>query len=326
MKLALKTDIDKEVFLELEKGIPITERPFKRIGDSLNLQEEEVFNEIKKYYAKNLIRRFGGVFDINLIGYKSCLCAVKVDNNNLSYVSEHIKKIPHITHCYVRDYPINLWFTFSIHQNHFEKAINELKSFFEPDILLCLPAVKRFKTSVIFDLGLEKHTLDTAFLLKSDSSNRYFTEDEKTLARKLWDFPIAINPFKEISKDLGLSSGFIIDKLEEWKKEKILKRIGIIPFHYNLGYKANIMCAWKVPQEKVDSIGLKVSENRNVTHCYERKTYPEFENNFYAMIHGSSLEEASKVFDDISKEINIENGIKLLSTKEIKKTSLKLFQ
>ena len=86
------------------------------------------------------------------------------------------------------------------------------------------------------------------------------------------------------------------------------------------------MCVWKADAKNLDVTGKKIAEYREVSHCYERETTPEFNYNLYAMVHGNSYDDAIKTFKKISDSFTLNNGLPLLSTKEIKKTSLKLFQ
>lgn len=63
----------------------------------------------------------------------------------------------------------------------------------------------------------------------------------------------------------------------------------------------------------------------NVTHCYERKCYPEWPYNFYSMIHGKNREEIDIIINEFVHEIGIKKYQILYSTEEFKKTSMKYF-
>ena len=325
MKFKIDNKLDKNIFLELEYGLPISKNPFSIIGKKLNTSEEEILSKVDHFISSKLIRRFGGVFELNKLGYCSMLCAVRVDQPKIEKIGRYLISIPNITHCYIRDYPLNLWFTFSAEKKYFNEKINELRKYFAPDNLLCLKALKRFKLSVIFDLGIKK--INSSF----DNTTTYndlpiLTAIDKKLVRELWSIPVISNPYKVIANKLDLSLDYVFKKLITWRKHGILKRIAIIPYHYNLGYKANVMCVWKVEGKNIDKIGEKVAEYSEVSHCYERETCPEFNYNLYAMIHGNCYGDAMNSIEKISKNLSLGNGLPLLSTKEIKKTSLILFQ
>ncbi|MCP4176521.1 MAG: Lrp/AsnC family transcriptional regulator [bacterium] len=325
MNLKLNELIDKKLFLLLERGIPITERPFLEIGNDLNLSEETVLDKIKQFNDSGLIRRFGAIFDNPRLGYRSALCAVKVDGGELDRVSDFLKQRPEITHCYIRDYDINLWFTFSCLNDCFEKNINEIKEYLSPNKLLFLPALKRYKISVIFDLGIK---LNDQYIpntnLDLDDTN-IFDDLDKQLIRNLRNIPITERPFTKLSNILNIPKETVLEKINSWKKKYVLKRISIIPYHYKIGYKSNAMCVWKIDKDDVEEIGKVLSGRKEITHLYERTAYPEFPYNIYAMVHGNSHKVTTEIFHNISNELLLNNGTILFSTKEIKKTSLELF-
>ncbi len=325
MKFKIENKLDKNIFLELEYGLPLTKNPFAVIGKKLNISKDKVLSKIDYFMSNNLIRRFGGVFELNKLGYCSMLCAVKVKQTEIEKISKHLISIPNITHCYIRDYPVNLWFTFSAEKKYFSEKITELRKYFAPDNLICLKALKRFKLSVIFDLGIKKinQNLDNTI---TSNDLPVLTSIDKKLVRELWSIPVISNPYEVIANKLDLSLDYVLDKLLTWKQNGILKRIAIVPYHYNLGYKANIMCVWKADAKNLDKIGNEVAEYSEVSHCYERKTCPEFNYNLYAMIHGNCYEDAMNSIKKISDNLSLDKGFPLLSTKEIKKTSLRLFQ
>ena len=76
-----------------------------------------------------------------------------------------------------------------------------------------------------------------------------------------------------------------------------VRRIGAVPNHYALGYRANGMSVWDIADEQITLIGRAVGALEFVSHCYRR---PRIEGhwpyNLFAMVHGQSRAEAdSKV-------------------------------
>jgi len=327
MKYLLNNEIDKNIFYALECGLPITDRPFATIGLNLGLSESKVLERYNYFLNQNIVRRFGGIFDHVRFGYTTTLCAVKVDINDIDKIKKYIDSISEITHCYIRSHAINLWFTFSAHKHDFKNKLNKIKAFFSPNEILCLTALNRYKISVIFDIGSTNELIkQQRQILNFNGEIEYLSEIEKQLVKKMWTVPAISKPFEFISQELDLDSNDALNILRKWKKAGVLKRIALVPFHYKLGYNGNIMCVWKVPTERINLIGRELSKLSEVTHCYERECYSEFDYNLFAMIHGNNYEETLINFQSISNRLSLTNGLPLLSTKEIKKTSLKLFQ
>ena len=136
--------------------------------------------------------------------------------------------------------------------------------------------------------------------------------------------PIESEPFKKIAKELELSEDGVISRLENMIKEGVIRRFGASIGHRAIGITANAMCTWNVPDERVEEVGAIMAGFPEVTHCYERPRYPDWNFNLFTMIHAYSRDACEK----IAKEISIATGIKdygiLFSEKEFKKTGVRL--
>ena len=136
--------------------------------------------------------------------------------------------------------------------------------------------------------------------------------------------PIEPEPFKKIAGELGISEDEILDRIEKLIKEGVIRRFGASIGHRAIGITANAMCTWNVPDERVEEVGAIMAGFPEVTHCYERPRYPDWEYNLFTMIHAYSREEC----ENIAKQISIETGISgysiLFSEREFKKTGVRL--
>jgi hypothetical protein len=62
--------------------------------------------------------------------------------------------------------------------------------------------------------------------------------------------------------------------------------------HHELGYGANAMVVWDVPDEQVASLGHCLAGFDFITLCYRRPRHlPRWRYNLYCMIHGKSRDE-----------------------------------
>jgi len=106
-----------------------------------------------------------------------------------------------------------------------------------------------------------------------------------------------------------------------------IRRIGVVPNHYALGYKANGMTVWDVPDERVDELGEKVGALDFVSHCYCRPRHlPDWNYNFFAMVHGHDRGEVGELVRRIAELIgDADRGHEILySTRILKKTGLRI--
>ena len=153
------------------------------------------------------------------------------------------------------------------------------------------------------------------------------TEIEKKIVTALQnDLPICSQPFKAIAEQVGISKDELLAEIHRLKQQGIIRRFGAIVNHRNLGIAANAMVVWRVPKEKAQEVGKIMSSFPEVTHCYERPTYPDWQYNLFTMIHGESKDECERVIKQISEQTGIKDYKQLYSTKELKKVSMKYFE
>lgn len=104
-------EIDRKILNLIQEDFPLTERPFKSLGEVLNLSEEEIIERVKRLKEGKIIRRIGPVIEKKGIGYVGMLCGAKVEEERIEEVAKEIAKHRGVTHCYEREGELNLWFT-----------------------------------------------------------------------------------------------------------------------------------------------------------------------------------------------------------------------
>lgn len=104
-------DLDKKLLNGIQSDFPICERPFSRIGERLGMDEEEVLARLKKLKAMGIVRRIGGNFGPENLGYCSTLCAARVPEEKIALFAETVNRYPGVTHHYIRENDWNVWFT-----------------------------------------------------------------------------------------------------------------------------------------------------------------------------------------------------------------------
>jgi len=154
-----------------------------------------------------------------------------------------------------------------------------------------------------------------------------FTEtEEKILALAGSDLPDTEQPFKTIAEKVGCTEQEVLDLLVDLKQRKIIRRFGATLRHQKAGYGHNAMVAWRVPEERGDEVGEIFTARPEISHCYIRRTYPEWTYNFYTMIHGERPGHANEVVAELEEVTGIDDNCVLKSLKELKKTSMVYFK
>ena len=101
--------------------------------------------------------------------------------------------------------------------------------------------------------------------------------------------PLCREPYRAVAEQLGLSAEDILARLERLLASGVIRRIGAVPNHYALGYRANGMSVWDVDDAAVSELGHKVGALPAVSHCYRRpRRPPAWPYNLFAMVHGRS--------------------------------------
>jgi len=139
--------------------------------------------------------------------------------------------------------------------------------------------------------------------------------------------PLAARPYHAIAETLGLSAADVMQRMQRMLDLGIIRRIGAVPNHYALGYRANGMTVWDVADERIDELGARVGQLEFVTHCYRRPRHlPDWPYNLFAMVHGRTREEVeakarliAELLGDASRGSDI-----LYSARILKKTGLRI--
>lgn len=139
--------------------------------------------------------------------------------------------------------------------------------------------------------------------------------------------PLVPRPYHAVAEQLGLSPDEVMARIEDMQEFGIIRRIGLVPNHYRLGYTANGMTVWDVPDERVDELGARIGALDAVSHCYHRPRHlPDWPYNLFAMVHGRSRDDVERQASGIAEilgEWNRAHAI-LYSTRILKKTGLRI--
>jgi len=85
------------------------------------------------------------------------------------------------------------------------------------------------------------------------------------------------------------------------------------------------MIVWNVPTDKIDEVGSKLGAFPQVSHCYQRPVYQDWQYNVFSMIHCRSQEDAENMAKEIQKQIGVDDYRILFSSREFKKTRVEYF-
>lgn len=151
--------------------------------------------------------------------------------------------------------------------------------------------------------------------------------DRKIVALTQAGLPLVPEPYRAVADRAETDEATVMARLERLLSVGAIRRIGVIPNHYALGFSANGMSVWDVADDAIDGIGAELRALEFVTHCYERPRHlPLWPYNLFAMVHGRSRAEVEGKVEQIARLIGpaARANEVLFSTRILKKSGLRV--
>ena len=320
---------DKELLNEIQWTFPLVTRPFDAIAKKFDTTPEIIKKTLKNLKEIGVLRQLSAIFDTRKLGYTSSLVAMEIEHDELDHVASQINRHPGVSHNYERDHEFNLWFTLAVPPgadlNDELKKFNVLKGIKK---VRMLPTLQLFKIGVKLDLVDDKKHDIAPTEEKKEIKNIEFnpTEQDKDFIRELQkDMEIIDEPFVKAAKNLGITEDEVFAKMKHYEDVGVMRRFAAILRHRQVGFTANGMIVWKVPEDRITSVGETLGSFPQVSHCYERPTYDDWPYNVFSMIHCKTHDEAYDVAKTIQNQINVSEYKILFSSREFKKTRVEYF-
>ena len=287
--------LEPRLLNDFQRDFPLTPRPFEVIAARLGVSEGVVLAELEQLIAGGKVSRVGATFVPGRIG-AATLAAMSVPRERLQRVAELVSSHPEVNHNYEREHHYNLWFVITgPDERRVEAVVGEIERAALCGRVLSLPM-------------LEPYHIDLGFDVSAAAGSRLFPRRdaewtqrqavalapaERTLAAALQDgLPCVTAPYTVLAQQAGMTEAAVIATLGCWLESRVISRLGIIVRHHELGYTANAMVVWDVPDPEVRAAGRRAAAASCVTLCYQRlRALPDWRYNLYCMIHGTERDE-----------------------------------
>jgi len=323
--------VDRRLLDLLQRDFPLNARPFAAIGERLGLPEDEVLARVRRLKGTDkgrLIRQIGAIFDTTALGYKSTLVAMQVPEDEVDRAAAAaVNRHPGVSHNYQRDHAWNLWFTLAVPPDEdLEASVQTLVDQAGGYPYHLLPALSVFKIGVQLDMeGGNVSPLDSAQGDRPTPASAPSARDRAFIRELQEDIEIVPQPFAGIAERLGVSQEEVLAWLHEAKATGWLRRFAAVLSQRQAGYVANGMVAWRVPEDRIEKAAAVAASLPQISHCYQRPTYPDWPYNLFTLIHAKSREDCRAIAAKVSQATGVSDYVILFSTKEYKKERLKYF-
>ena len=311
----------------LQDAFPLVPVPFAELGARLGQPEAEVLAGVAALKDSGMLRQIGAIFDTRRLGYISTLVAAQVQPAALEAVAAAVSRHPGVSHNYSRDHVLNLWFTLAVPPGEsLEGNVTSLLQQPGVERYLLLPTVRTFKIRVSLDMGVDEAQEAAQEGQLSAAMPKLLPGKDKRLVRVLQeDLPLEGRPFRALAQAWGMTEEAILEAARRFLREGVMRRYGATLRHQAAGYVVNAMACWQVPGGRLEAAGNAAAALRAVSHCYERRAFPEWPYALYTMIHARSEEDLSALLRQLAQEIRPVACVVLRTVHEYKKVRLRYF-
>jgi len=310
-----------------QHGFPLFPRPYLQLAQAVGLTEAEVIQNLRQALFDGRVSRIGGVFASGA-GGASMLVAMRVPEDRIETVAARVSAHPGVNHNYLREHPYNLWFVMTgAHQKNVESGVTAL------EIACGLPALRLpMVRAYHIDLGFDLHNGHATALRpigNGGTAAEPIAFGEWPLAQRA-EMGLAVieRPYALWAEELGWREEQVIACLQDWLAAGQLKRFGVVVRHHELGFAANAMGVFDVPDAAVDACGQALARQPGVTLAYRRARASGWPYNLYAMVHGMQRGTVQAMIERAIHEAGLAPFSReiLFSTRRFKQTGARRFR
>lgn len=280
--------LDFALLDRFQRGFPLDPRPYAVIGTALGIAEYQVIERLTRLVQDGMVQRIGAVLTPRHVG-AGMLVAMAVSKRRLPDIAARVSALPAVNHSYARAHPYNLWFVVTASDAaEVDESVRTAEA---------VAGVAALRFSLIeayhLDLGfaLGGTTGATAPARAEPPAERLDpTPAERALLVRLQEgLPLVARPYAALAHAAEMSERAVYDILGRWLDRGTIRRLGIIVDHHRLGYRANAMVVWDVPDQEIAALGRRIAASGLTTLCYRRtRSTPEWPYNLYCMLHGKT--------------------------------------
>ncbi|MBI3100164.1 MAG: Lrp/AsnC family transcriptional regulator [Burkholderiales bacterium] len=265
-----------------QRGFPLVQEPFAHIAGTLGLGADEVLAGYARLQREGALSRIGGVF-AGMAGGAALLAAMAVPPERLDAVAAVVSSHPGVNHNYQREHHYNLWFVMT---GQDDAAVRAAMHALEAATGLSALQL-RMQRAYRIDLGFDLRGCTALAPMAATREATPVLDADRPLAALLEaGLPLVQRPYDAWALALGRTPESVLRTLQQWLDQGTVRRIGAIVRHHELGFDANAMTVFNIPDAQVDAYGEALARVAGVTLAYRRERAEGWPYNLYCMVHG----------------------------------------
>lgn len=287
--------LDARLLDEFQRDFPLSNRPFAALGAVFGLGEAQVLARLTRLCAAGAIARIGATVRPNTAG-ASTLAAMAVSEARIEAVAALVGAEPGVNHSYLRENHWNLWFVATAsNPAGLADSLRRIES------ATGLPVLDlRLQQAFNIDLGFRLLGGRQAMGQTRAANLTALRPEDRPLLHALSQQGLGLvpQPYAVLAHRLGWTETEVTTRISALVGAGVITRHGIILRHRSLGWTANAMVVWSLPDDRITAAGTALAAHPGVTLAYRRATVPGvWDWPLYSMIHGQSREQALAVLE-----------------------------
>ncbi|HFC54148.1 MAG TPA: Lrp/AsnC family transcriptional regulator [Gammaproteobacteria bacterium] len=131
--------------------------------------------------------------------------------------------------------------------------------------------------------------------------------DQRLIAAIQDGLPLVSRPYAALGEQLGMEENEVVERISAMQRRGIIRRFGVVVRHRQLGFTANAMVVWDIPDSRIDQVAGRLSGQPCVSLCYQRpRRPPDWPYNLFCMIHGRSRDSVLASLEQMVNRLELE--------------------
>ncbi|MBW9259688.1 MAG: Lrp/AsnC family transcriptional regulator [Candidatus Thiodiazotropha sp. (ex. Lucinisca nassula)] len=322
------SSLDRQLINRFQGGVDLSDRPFHQMARLVDSDESEVMNAVQRLLDDGWLSRFGPLYNAERLGGSLALAAMAAPEAVFDDVVEQVNALPEVAHNYRRDHWLNMWFVLATDSNESMASIISHIEGITGLRVYAFPKQEEFYLGLWFEIGEDGGFTTRSIPAGTSCGTHHLDElDRRIIAETQSGLPVSHDPCEEVADRIGCWPSEVVKRMNDMLGMGVIRRTGLVPNHYRLGFRGNGMTVWNIPDEQLREAGQRLGSLDYVSHCYSRPRHlPDWPYNLFAMVHGRDRDDVKEKLikmGQVLKSFHLGHEV-LFSTAVLKKTGMRL--